>query len=442
MALIQQAGIILDNRYELVRHIDSGGMAHVFEAWDSLIERRVAVKILQPVYAADADFCARFLAEAKATAGLSHSNIVAIYDYGSAGSRHYMVMEYLSGGNAAQILQDSGPLRVERAITICVQVASALAEAHQSGIIHRDVKPANILFTADKCPKLTDFGVARRMNSSGTTVRGTFFGTPEYIAPEVIQNQRAGPAADVYSLGVTLYELLTGTPPFSGNIDEVLLKHLYADPLPPSQLIPDIPRALDTVVCRALAKDPADRFPDVASFAAALTDCKARPVPPDRVKSLPCAGWSLLLVAIVSVLIIIFHVFRTPSAPLAAGWQPGLSVATATAVPFHLLQPCLRKPGASPELSGSTYDTVVFCIPGEAELVDPARPDRRLCLWPGDLIAYQRRLEVWVDRYGYWYPVRVHQISPDPQRPAACASRNDEGLIDMAILVSSLRANR
>jgi serine/threonine protein kinase len=428
MGLVYHNGMLLDRRYELVRHIDSGGMADVFEAWDQRMQRTVAVKVLQPAYAADADFCERFLQEAYAIGELPHRHIVAIHDYGCEGTHHYMVMEYLPGGNASQVLARAGPLPVERAIAIGAQIADGLSAAHQRGIVHRDVKPANILFTGDDCPKLADFGIARRMHSSGKTTPGTFFGTPEYIAPEIIRHQPASPAADVYSLGATLYELLTGTPPFSSETTEaLLLQHLSTKPRPPSELVSNIPEALDAIICRTLEKDPAARYPDAAAFAEALRSLNLKPT---HRKHVPKRGFrlALMMLVIVAGFLVILLQSKPVVTPMPLPDSPGSSTVTL------VLPACSMPANGSYELPGSDYDRVVVCLPVEAELVDAFDLDRRICLWPGDHIEIRRSLELWAFRGAYWYQVRVHRLAQGSSRPSTCAAVNAEGWVSVTTI--------
>lgn len=441
MSLVYHTRMQLDGRYDLVRHIDSGGMADVFEAWDQRMQRPVAVKILRPAYAADDDFRERFRQEAYAIASLPHPHIVAIHDVGCAGGHPYMVMEYLPGGNARQVLARDGPLAVARAIAICSQIADGLAAAHQRGIVHRDVKPANILFAANDCPKLTDFGVARQIYSSGKTIPGTFFGTPDYVAPEVIRLQPASPAADVYALGATLYELLTGTPPFSGETnDALLLQHLSVEPLPPSRLMPSIPQALDAIVYHALEKDPAHRYPDAAAFAKALRSLNLQPSRRTYVRSLS-ARLTLVLLVVFSTFLFMLLQTKQAAAPTPAG--PLVTTAGSTATPSLPMQPvCPFPANGDDESSGSNHKWVVICLPVSVELVDAVDPDRRTCLWPGDYIEYERSREIWSFRGDYWYRVRVHRLAQGRNRPTTCAPVHAEGWVSATTLHTLTEARR
>ncbi|NCC32690.1 MAG: serine/threonine protein kinase [Chloroflexia bacterium] len=271
MSPIHPTDTLLGGRYALVRPIARGGMATVFKAWDHCLQRTVAIKILHPTYATDSAACAHFLNEAYMTATLNHRNVIAIYDYGAEGRHHYIVMEYLPGGTIKDDLDQSGAFPVPVALDLAIQIADGLAEAHHHGIVHGDVKPANILLTEDGCAKVADFGVSRQLHLTMTTAPGLCFGTPDYVAPEVIKTQKAIPASDVYALGVTLYELLTGYTPFTGETTEELIgEHLMVEPIPVSRYVPDLPKKLDQLILRMLAKDPTQRYPDAATLAVEL----------------------------------------------------------------------------------------------------------------------------------------------------------------------------
>jgi serine/threonine-protein kinase len=250
--------------------IGAGGMATVHEAEDTALGRRVAIKVLQPQYAADAGFVSRFDREARAIAALNHPGIVQVYDVGNDGSRPYIVEEFVEGEPLKELLR-AGPMPADRIIDVGVQIAKALDYAHQAGIVHRDVKPQNILIAPRGQAKLVDFGIAATAGVAGNTDAGSVFGTVHYLAPEQAQGQSSSPATDVYSLGIVLYEMATGHPPFDGQTAmEIANKHVSAAPEPPSIANPTIPPRLEQAILRALSKDPARRPQSGAELAREL----------------------------------------------------------------------------------------------------------------------------------------------------------------------------
>jgi eukaryotic-like serine/threonine-protein kinase len=260
------AGDLFAERYRLLEPLGRGAMSAVWLAEDEELGRRVAVKTLAP--AADR---ARFEREARAVAALSHPNICALYDYGEAQGKPFMVLEYLPGGSLADLLEQGRPLADEETARIVAGVAEGLAHAHGRGLVHRDLKPANILFDAERRPKIADFGIAQVQGSGTLTESGTVLGTALYISPEQAAGQAATPASDIYSLGVILFQLLTGRLPFeSPNAMEIVRQHRDEPPPSVHDLRPDAPLWLADLTARALAKDPASRPSDGAAFAAAL----------------------------------------------------------------------------------------------------------------------------------------------------------------------------
>lgn len=252
----------LADRYELLGHIARGGMADVYEARDTLLGRRVAVKVLHSQFSSDEAFVKRFRREAQAAANLSHPNIVGIFDWGQEGSTYFIVMELVEGRSLRDVLRDEGPLLPRRALEIGTEVAAALSVAHRSGLVHRDVKPGNMLLAADGTVKVTDFGIARAWDdSSELTKTGAVIGTATYFSPEQAQGAPADERSDIYALGVVMYEMLTGRPPFSGESPvAVAYQHVSAVADQPSIDNPDIPPDLDRIVMRALDKDPELRY--------------------------------------------------------------------------------------------------------------------------------------------------------------------------------------
>ena len=284
-------GKILNSRYELEQLIGTGGMADVYRARDTLLGRTVAVKILHPQFAKDPVFIERFRQEAQAAANLNQPNIVNVYDWGIEDSTYYIVMEYVMGRDLKDIIVQGGPLLPERAVEIAMAICLALDVAGAHGIVHRDIKPQNIIVTNDGQIKVMDFGIARTAGGSAMTQTGTIMGTAQYISPEQAQGRVADPRSDLYSLGVVLYEMLTGRVPFDGeNPVAIAYKHVREDPLAPSMINPDISPELEAVVMKALAKNPENRYQTAMEMRSDLERCLegspvyATPVlPPDDV---------------------------------------------------------------------------------------------------------------------------------------------------------------
>jgi beta-lactam-binding protein with PASTA domain/predicted Ser/Thr protein kinase len=261
---------LFDGRYRIVRKLGSGGMANVYLAEDQELGRRVAIKILNDRHANDDQFVERFRREAKNAAGLSHPNIVSIYDRGEAEGTYYIAMEFLDGRSLKELIVSRGPAPVSVAIDYARQILAALRFAHRNGIVHRDIKPHNVLVDGEGRLKVTDFGIARA-GASQMTEAGSIIGTAQYLSPEQAKGSPVDQTSDLYSVGVVLYELLTGVVPFTGDTPvEIAMKHLSAIPDPPSSHRAEIPRELDKVVMRALAKDPHERYPTAEEMDADL----------------------------------------------------------------------------------------------------------------------------------------------------------------------------
>jgi eukaryotic-like serine/threonine-protein kinase len=258
---------VLLDRYEVGRLLGAGGMAEVFEGRDRLLARRVAIKVLQVQFARDPSFLIRFKREAQAAASLSHPNIVAVYDTGSEDGTHFIVMEFVDGRTLKDVIRAEGRLYPERAAEICQDMCSALVAAHARGLIHRDIKPGNVMLTPDGKVKVMDFGIARATTLETITQTAAVVGTAQYISPEQAQGQTVDYRSDLYSLGCCLYEMLTGTVPFTGATPvAIAYKHVREDPTPPRQLNPDIPAPLEAICLKAMAKLPDNRYQTAAEF--------------------------------------------------------------------------------------------------------------------------------------------------------------------------------
>jgi eukaryotic-like serine/threonine-protein kinase len=267
-------GELIADRYELEELCGSGGMSSVYRAHDRLLERSVALKILHEQFTRDEDYVERFRREARAVAQLAHPNIVTVIDRGEQDGRQFIVFEYVDGENLKEYVDREGPLPVRDAIELTLQVARGLSFAHEQGLVHRDVKPQNVLLDGDGRAKVTDFGIAHAVDVDGMTVTGTIMGTSNYIAPEQASGQPVDEQTDVYSLGCVLYELLTGDVPFEGDsFVAVAMKHVN-HPIPSvAESRPDVPPRLDWAIQQAMAKDHSERFGSMADFAAELEAC-------------------------------------------------------------------------------------------------------------------------------------------------------------------------
>lgn len=263
------AGDLIQERYRLEAPLGSGGMAEVWSATDERLERSVAIKFLAPQLAADPEFLVRFFSEAQAVARISHPNVTQVLDFGEHAGSPYLVMELVPGGPLTTIVGE--PLAVEEAFALIAEAAQGAGAAHALGIVHRDIKPGNVLLDQDGTPKLADFGIAASARSERLTATGAAIGSPHYISPEQASGGEATPASDVYSLGILLYELLTGKRPFEGdNVTAIAIAQVEQEPVPPSAHVAAIGPEIDAVVLRCLAKDPDARFADGNKLAAAL----------------------------------------------------------------------------------------------------------------------------------------------------------------------------
>jgi serine/threonine-protein kinase len=269
-------GEVVAGRYELEELVGTGGMSSVFKARDRLLERRVALKVLHEHYTGDEEYVERFRREARVVAQLSHPNIVTVIDRGEDEGRQFIVFELIEGRTLKDLLEEEGRLPVRGALEIALQVARGLAFAHEHGLVHRDVKPQNVILNGDGRAKVTDFGIARSRDVQGVTQTGMVLGTSNYVAPEQAQGGKVDRATDVYSLGVVLFELLTGEVPFPGeSFVAVAMRHVNEPAPSVLERRPDVPARVAHAVDRALEKDPSARFPTMDAFAAELEACLA-----------------------------------------------------------------------------------------------------------------------------------------------------------------------
>lgn len=264
-------------RYEVLSELGQGAMGVVYKARDPLIDRVVAIKTINLALALDEkeEYENRFYQEAKAAGRLSHPNIVTIYDVGKNGDVAYIAMEFLEGCELRNIMNDNGPLPVGQALDIVAQVAQGLSYAHQHDIVHRDVKPSNVMVVRDGHIKITDFGIARMPYSAVQTQTGMVLGSPKYMSPEQVLGKQIDQRSDIFSLGVMLYEMLTGQSPFNGdNVNAIMYQTLNAIPSPPNSLNPEVPEMIDFIVAKALAKKVEDRYQNAKDFAIDLRACQ------------------------------------------------------------------------------------------------------------------------------------------------------------------------
>src|ERR1700742_194844 len=268
-------GAIVDNRYKVLSRLGAGGMADVFLAEDQQLGHKAALKLLHRRFSADPDFVERFRREAQAAAGLQHPNVVSVYDRGNFEDTYYIAMEYLPGRSLKQLIRQEAPLDPVRAIDITIQILKAARFAHRHGVIHRDLKPHNVIVDEAGHVRVTDFGAARA-GASDRTETGSIMGTAQYLSPEQAQGHAVSASSDLYSIGVVLYEMLTGRVPFDAeSAVTIALKHVSKAPTPPRALNPAIPPELEQVVLWTLNKDPADRPGDAQQLIDVLEGVKS-----------------------------------------------------------------------------------------------------------------------------------------------------------------------
>ena len=277
---------VFNDRYEVTSRIGRGGMADVFLARDRLLDRPVAVKVLFAEFAADPSFVERFRREAQSAANLSHPNIVGVYDWGKQGSTYFIVMEYVNGRSLAEIIRSDGVVQPQRASEIASDVAAALSFAHAAGVVHRDIKPGNILVAPSGAVKVADFGIARALNTpveQDLTQAGAVMGTATYFAPEQAQGTASDQRSDLYSLGIVMYEMASGRPPFSGdNPVAIAYKQVHEPPRPLVDLVTGVPAAYEAITMRLLAKQPVNRYANADELRLALKRFRdGAPLEPD-----------------------------------------------------------------------------------------------------------------------------------------------------------------
>ena len=253
---------LLNNRYQILEQLGKGGMAIVYRAQDTMLERSVAVKVLRESYSRDPAFLERFRREAKAAANLSHPNIVTVHDFGLDKGQIFIVMEFIPGTDLKQLIMQRGRFTPEEAVPLLIQACAAIGYAHRAGLVHCDVKPQNMLFTPDMRLKVTDFGIARALSTIHPEEQSDVtWGSPQYFSPEQASGTAPSPASDVYSLGVIMYEMLTGLLPFQADTAaELAHLHIEAEPLPISEILPDISPVLEQIQTKVLSKEPSQRY--------------------------------------------------------------------------------------------------------------------------------------------------------------------------------------
>lgn len=264
----------LGGRYEVIERIGGGGMALVYKAHDILLGRNVAIKVLRQQFVHDEEFIRRFRREAQSAASLSHSNVVSIYDVGQEDDIHYIVMEYVEGHNLDEIIKERAPLQVDEAVRIASQICDALDHAHQNQIIHRDIKPHNIMIGRNGRVKVTDFGIARAVTSTTITQTGSVVGSVHYFSPEHAKGVVTGEKSDLYSLGIVLYQMLTARLPFLGESPiSVALKHLQEEFEEPREVNPLIPQSVENIILKSMRKNPQERYQSAKEMLQDLETC-------------------------------------------------------------------------------------------------------------------------------------------------------------------------
>ena len=399
---------MVGGRYELREELGSGGMATVWLAWDTRLNRKVAVKLLANVLAADRKFVARFEREAQLAAGLAHPNIVTVFDYGTDEDTPYIVMEAVEGESLTSRIRREGRLDEANTRRVCDSVLAALEIAHRNGIVHRDIKPSNILLGVDGSVKVADFGIAR-LTSDATqlTDTGVMMGTVAYLSPEQCAGAAASERSDIYGLGCVAYECLTGRPPFIGETPaSVMYQHQHVEPQSPRAHLPELSAAMDRSVMTALAKRPEDRYQSAQSMRIAVSSGQSQPLAtqafnrsPDQA-TIPLAqpkveGWwhrpTWREIAFVGTAFVVL-------AAIAGGI---IYVATASKSPSKS-NPALTTGGASHRSSGSTTTSVSSTIGDKHYILDPRNLSQ--CCGDSDSRVLSDQLRRWVtNEFGTWH---------------------------------------
>ena len=331
MSLLRES---LAGRYDLVQIVGRGGMGVVYRSHDRVLSRTVAVKVLPQERADDPAWVARLAREARSAAGLSHPNIVSIFDTGVDAGTHFIVMEYVEGRNLSQMLSDR-PVALARAVRLSSQIASALGAAHRAGIVHRDIKPTNVMVDRSGSAKVLDFGIARAADSTTVTQTAVVVGSAPYMAPEVARGEPADQRSDIYSLGCVVYELITGTPPFTGEGPLAILhQHNAVRPRPPRELNPDVPAALDGLVLRMLAKESGDRPQSATELAAELERSVVDGHAPRPSRPLPARLLALAAIALVLIAVLLLSLLGSSKNPTG---RAGAAAGSAAAIRRHRL---------------------------------------------------------------------------------------------------------
>lgn len=348
-------------KYQILDEIGRGGMGVVYRGYDTALQRPVAVKVLAPHLVWEKDFVERFLREARTAAQLRHSNIVTVYDVGEQGGNYYIVMGFLEGETLSQMVARRGPLSVAEVASVVSQVASALDYAHGQGLVHRDIKPGNVIVDKEGHVTLTDFGIARAVEGTRLTSAGAILGTPEYMSPEQALGQEADRRSDIYSLGVVCYEMLTGRAPFHAETPLATLhQQAYEPPLEPRKLNPNLSLAVERVLLKALAKEPRGRY-GVRPWAARPATVVERPLPRPWRSVMPWVGAGLGVIGLVVVILV-----------FGRGPGPGSEAATATALARLQATPVAQTVIASPTATAALTPTPTRRLPTAKPTERPA----------------------------------------------------------------------
>jgi eukaryotic-like serine/threonine-protein kinase len=385
-------GDLIGGRYELGERLGSGGMADVYAAYDRTLERPVALKLLRESLSSDPTFVARFTREARSAASITHPRVVQVLDAGSVDGRHYIAMELVPGGTLKQVIQRQGPFPERRALRIAREIADGVAVAHARGIIHRDLKAQNVLIDASGYPKVADFGIARTTDETSLTQTAALLGSVHYLAPEQAAGGPIDERADVYSLGVVLYEMLTGILPFRADTPlEIANLHLHAEPVPARRIRTGLRAETDALVARAMAKRPAKRFRSAAELRDAIDSLLGeRPVPVVAPQAAPAARAAIrprpLLTAVASILLLLVGgVVLASKDPATIGTRraaPTSPVVAVTSIP----QPTTAAPSTAAPTTPPTPEPTDVPAPTAAPVVT-APPPAVLAVRAGDPAA-------------------------------------------------------